>query len=409
MPNLAAALAVAVTSRDVVDAIVRHGAPLVGADSLSIASLQPATGELEVTRSFTCSGGAVAEVQGSERPGRPEPQDVEAFRTRQAVWLRAPSELAEAAARAGNAAGAGVLRAQAWASVPFLVGAEPRGVFGWGFPRPQTFAEEQRSLLWALAQLAGAALERTRLYEHAEEARRRAESAEALAKRIAALQDQVLAVVGHDLRTPLQAISLSVRYLFERGGLADYQAISLARMSTSASRMQHIIRDLVDYSRIHSSGSIALHLEPCRIEEICSRAIAEARILYPEREVDLSLAGSGTGTWDGARVEQLVSNLVVNALQHSPATARVTVRARSDSERLQLIVHNGGPAIPPDLLPHVFDPFRHGGASKGTGLGLFIVREIVSAHGGDIGVSSTERGGTTVVVTLPRAAAPARA
>ncbi|HEX6835245.1 MAG TPA: ATP-binding protein, partial [Polyangia bacterium] len=119
------------------------------------------------------------------------------------------------------------------------------------------------------------------------------------------------------------------------------------------------------------------------------------------------LHGDARGLCDAARMAQVISNLVENALTHGAADAPVSVAIDADGDELTLRVHNYGAAIAPALVPKLFEPFRRGGqkrteARRGLGLGLFIVKQIVLAHGGEVGVESTPGGGTSFVVRLPR-------
>jgi signal transduction histidine kinase len=213
----------------------------------------------------------------------------------------------------------------------------------------------------------------------------------------AADREQLVDVLSHDLRTPLSAIALAAGLL--RGICSDEKQIGyLNRIATSTDRMQRMISDLVRLSSLHAPAPSA---ERCRLDEIARRAVAEVRDAYPDREIRFDASGPVEGTWDGGRLQQVVTNLLVNSVQHAPAPARIAVRASVRDRLAELTVSNDGPPIQDELLPHVFEPFRHGGANGSTGLGLFIVREIVRAHGGCVDVVSTP-GQTTFTVRLPR-------
>lgn len=131
----------------------------------------------------------------------------------------------------------------------------------------------------------------------------------------------------------------------------------------------------------------------------------EIRAGQPDAVVRLQAGGDLRGEWDPDRLAQVVSNLVGNGIQHGSGTP-VTLTARGDGDSVTLAVHNGGPPIPPDVLPFVFEPLARGrGESAGhsIGLGLFIARAIVLAHGGNIQVNSSTDAGTTFTVRLPKA------
>jgi signal transduction histidine kinase len=213
-----------------------------------------------------------------------------------------------------------------------------------------------------------------------------------------------MAVVGHDLRTPLSSILVSSEYLASRGALTAEQERLVRRMTASAKRMSVIIRDLVDFGRVRQGLGVAVNKERADVAEVVRAALAE--LGEPEQgRASLVARGDTFAQCDPGRILQIASNLVANAIRHGGiGTIRVEVVGQ-DTE-VVLSVHNDGRAIAPDLLPHVFEPFRQGGdagADVGsTGLGLFIVREIVAAHGGSVALTSEARRGTTFTVRLPR-------
>lgn len=131
----------------------------------------------------------------------------------------------------------------------------------------------------------------------------------------------------------------------------------------------------------------------------------EIRAGHPDAVLRLQVSGDLRGEWDADRLEQVVSNVVINAIQHGNGTP-ITLTGQEQGNSVTLTVHNGGPPIPPELLPYVFEPLARGraeGASHSIGLGLFIARAIVSAHGGHIQVSSSADTGTTFTIALPKA------
>jgi signal transduction histidine kinase len=138
---------------------------------------------------------------------------------------------------------------------------------------------------------------------------------------------------------------------------------------------------------------------------VCEEAIIEIRAGEPDAVLQLHVSGDLRGEWDADRLAQVVSNLIGNAVQHGGGTP-VTLTGNEDGDAVTLAVHNGGLPIPPDVLPFVFEPLARGngeGATHSIGLGLYIARAIVSAHGGDIRVSSSADAGTTFTMRLPKA------
>jgi signal transduction histidine kinase len=188
------------------------------------------------------------------------------------------------------------------------------------------------------------------------------------------------------------------------------EAVRIAkRILVSAHRMEAIISDLLDLTKMRLGGGIEVKRTVTDAHELCARIVEELQAGYPGREIRLCVEGDGNGRWDASRLEQVVSNLVANALQHGPEDAPVTVASQGGETEWTLSVHNLGEAIPPEALPHLFDPLRRGHDVRGgrpgrrhLGIGLFIVREVVLAHGGIIDATSGPAEGTRFVVRLPR-------
>ncbi len=229
--------------------------------------------------------------------------------------------------------------------------------------------------------------------------------AEREAREVGRLQERLMAIVGHDLRTPLSVIHLGITTALQRGGLAPEQERTLARIARSAQRMRGIIEDLLDYSRARQGQGIPVQKAVVDLGDVCRRALAELRSIAGARELVLSVSGDPRLAADGGRLAQVVSNLVGNAVQHGAGPIEVAVRSAADA--VELSVHNGGAPIPPEVLPQIFEPFRRGdrrgGDEKGSvGLGLFIVREVVRAHGGEVEVRSDASSGTRFTLRLPR-------
>jgi PAS domain S-box-containing protein len=228
-------------------------------------------------------------------------------------------------------------------------------------------------------------------------------------KRRADFEQQLVAIVSHDLRNPLNAIKLSSAIVLRGAGLPPAAHAAVERISRSAERATRMIQDLLDFTRARVGGGIPVVRRPTDLGEVVRRVVDEIRLAYPGRVVTLSASDGTAGPWDGDRVAQVVSNLVSNALTHGAPTGEVAVRIFGGPGEVVLEVHNEGPPIAPDLLPHVFEPYRHGDGQRGQrgslGLGLYIAHEIVHGHGGSISVSSDAQSGTTFAVRLPRVGA----
>ena len=226
-----------------------------------------------------------------------------------------------------------------------------------------------------------------------------------------AFRDQVMGILGHDLRNPLSAITALARVTMQRGDLPGDVRERLAQMDRAAKRSLSMVESLLDFSESRWKGALSIRPVPARPAEIAARVIEELRVANPERVILLELHGQQPFELDPVRIEQVLSNLVGNAMVHgepdTPIEVFVDVR---DSEAL-LAVTNRGPAIPADRAASLFQPFTHGDARpadgnrpRGLGLGLYIVKQIVTAHGGTITFESSAALGTTFIVRLPRRA-----
>jgi PAS domain S-box-containing protein len=228
-------------------------------------------------------------------------------------------------------------------------------------------------------------------------------------KRAAELRERLLGIVGHDLRNPLAAIVMGASLIKSDPQSGPLQIRTAERIQGSARRMQSIIRDLLDLTKARVGGGIEVTPRRTDAHRLCERIVEELRAANPGREMRLATVGNGEGSWDVDRLEQVVSNLVSNALQYGPEDQAVDVESRGTDGEWMLSVHNLGDPIPPEVLPRIFDPFTRGRerAARGTprgsiGLGLFIVHELVMAHRGKVEVASRAGEGTRFIVRLPR-------
>jgi signal transduction histidine kinase len=221
--------------------------------------------------------------------------------------------------------------------------------------------------------------------------------------RVELARDQFIGILGHDLRNPLTAIQMAIEVL---GALPDPYAPVVAVAARSAHRIEAMIRDLLDFARGRLAAGIPIAPRPCDLQAMCDQAVEEMQQAHPDRAIRFEGVGDLRGEWDPDRVEQVVSNLVGNAVAHGSGPVHVT--GRDDGDEVVTTVHNQGPAIPAEAIPILFEPFTRpaaedGGAkSQGLGLGLYIASEIVHAHGATISVASREGEGTTFTIRWPR-------
>ncbi len=228
----------------------------------------------------------------------------------------------------------------------------------------------------------------------------RAESLEHL-RATAEFRERFLGIVGHDLRNPLNAISLSARVLLVSETLPERELKAVRRIASSADRMARMISEVLDFTRSRLGGGMPV--DPCLadLSVISREVLEELEASHPGSRLSLQVLGQGLGEWDAGRLSQVVSNLVGNALQYSPegTPIHITVDGRAEHE-VVLSVHNEGPPISEAMLPRLLEPFRRatrneGHNSGGLGLGLYIVQQIILAHGGTLSAQSHAGDGTT--------------
>jgi signal transduction histidine kinase len=223
--------------------------------------------------------------------------------------------------------------------------------------------------------------------------------------------EKFAAILGHDLRNPLNAI-LTTAQLLQRRATTDEIARPVDRIVASGDRMRRMIDQLLDLARVRGTGGLRLQPRPIDLGELCRHVLDELRAGHPGSSLELVTAGSLVGCWDGDRLAQVLSNLAANAIEHGAPSSVVRVRLDgSDPERVGIRVENQG-AIPAPLLPLLFDPFRNAehrsSKARGLGLGLYISHEIVTAHRGKLTVLSSSADGTCFQVELPKSEEQAR-
>jgi signal transduction histidine kinase len=179
-------------------------------------------------------------------------------------------------------------------------------------------------------------------------------------------------------------------------------------IARGADRMDRMIRQLLDFTRVRFAAGVALERRLCDLSALCRELATDMEVTHPDRRVRCHAPDRCVGLWDRDRLGQVLSNLVGNAIRHGDAGQPIDIAIRDDGDAVALEVHNWGPPIPPDVLPFIWEPFRRGarpaeGAEgAGLGLGLYITHEIVTAHGGVLEVRSSREHGTTFTVRLPR-------
>lgn len=232
-----------------------------------------------------------------------------------------------------------------------------------------------------------------------------AETALSDARRDSDLRDQFIAVLGHDLRSPLQAISVAADALEDEATSARQQQM-LAHIASGVTRMDGLINDVLDFARGRLGGGIPISLrESDTLQADLERVAAEVAIATGCEDIDVQMRIEGSVVCDPGRLSQLLANLLTNAVQHGERSLPVTLRVHAASNRLTLDVHNAG-CIAPDRLSTIFNPFsREKGElpRPGLGLGIYIASEIAKSHGGILDVVSSESAGTVFTFRMPSA------
>jgi signal transduction histidine kinase len=224
-------------------------------------------------------------------------------------------------------------------------------------------------------------------------------------------QNVFMAILGHDVRNPLGAVSMGAQILLYDTTLSTSQQAVAARILDSTTRVNELVGDLLDFSTGHLGGGIPVTPAPYDLAPQCELVVGEMRTFHPERQISLEMNGNLEVEWDRARINQALSNLLANAVQHGAAEQPVWVTVQG-GDQMQITVQNQGTVMDPAHLRTLFDPAkrfamrpaaeRSQGGNDNLGLGLYITREIVTAHGGRIQLSSSADEGTTFTLTLPR-------
>jgi signal transduction histidine kinase len=283
----------------------------------------------------------------------------------------------------------GTTETEHFLGVPLVVAGEVTGLLAVAMSTSRSQPEDVEWLLSALADQAAVALEKTRLDQTAE------------------FRERLIGIVSHDLRNPVSVIKMAATALRRREHLAPQVVDKLvARINDSADRVAAMIHDLLDYTQARLGGSIPLSRKAGDLHAIVRQVVEDLQTAHPDRVFELQHEGVAQGLWDAGRMAQVVGNLLSNAIAYSPVGSVVRVSTRNEGDAVVLLIQNEGTPIRPDLLPRLFEPMQRASAegdnaSRSIGLGLYIVKHVVEAHGGTVGVRSEPATGTELRVRLP--------
>ncbi len=239
-----------------------------------------------------------------------------------------------------------------------------------------------------------------------------AESIVSYSERVEHSREIFLGILGHDLRTPLHAVAMVAGILETHGELSGLALKMASQIAMSVREMERMIADLLDFTGTRLGAKMTVSRAAIDLELLCKEVLEELRAVHPARDFTFETAGEAAGEWDRSRVRQLISNLLGNAVQHGSTTTPIHLFLKAEGDDVLIGVRNQGPAIPRDAIALIFDPLRRNANDELTrpagsiGLGLYIAREVASAHGGTIHVTSDEEK-TVFVVRLPRGNSPA--
>lgn len=388
------ALSEALTLSEVADVIVTQGMAALGAMAGSVRQLSPDGNTLVALQVVGYPPDLVKQWEHIPLDA-PVPMAA-AVRIARPILIESEAEVAARWPQFVDAFTA--LRYQAMALLPLMAAGKPIGTMSYGFATSHTFNADDRSFLEALAQQCAVALERGRLYQQAKEAIQ--------------IRDQFLSIAAHELKTPLTALSGQVQLTqrrLARGELAPERlARSISIMARQADRLDAMVRALLDVGRIER-GQFVLELQRVNLVELIARVADELRpdldqhtLVYEPGPQEISMLG------DPLRLEQVLQNLLSNAVKYSPRGGVISIQVEQQATTAVLAVADQGVGIPAAALSQLFQRFyRASNATthqiSGMGIGLYVVREIVSRHGGTVDVASAEGSGSVFTITLPLA------
>lgn len=404
MTQMTGALTQALTPAAVTDVIIAHLDQAFPIRGIWVMLLSEDGEWLELERAHGYSAQAIARWRRIHRTST-----MPAARTvamAEPLWIDPPNAGVPSLAADGQPA-SGTL-----AAIPLVVNRQPIGCLCLRFTAVDCVAPDERALLYTLARYYAQALQRARLDEAERQARLDAEAA-------VDLRDQFLSVAAHELKTPLTSLlgtaQLLQRSLARRDDLGERDRWALQVIQDQSWRLHQMILTMLDISRIQE-GQLAIVRAPVDLADLARRVLRELQLIQGPYVLQLHVADDAELVVDGdeLRLEQVLQNLLQNAIKYSPSGGDIAVGLDQDGDYAQITVRDHGVGIPADALPHLFDRFYRAEnidrrKISGLGVGLYVVGEIVQQHGGEVLIDSAEGHGSTFTVRLPLRLARERA
>jgi signal transduction histidine kinase len=396
LQRVTAALSGAVTPDEVAQVILTHGVVAVGATGGGVARLAEDGATLQIIGTV---GHAPPEPYRRELPLAANTPLATAARTGESVWIESTAawqEFDPATARVVMEAGG-----SSWAALPLLAEGRVLGSLGLAFSAPRPFDEDERALLLALSDQCAQSLRRALLYEAERIAREQAQEA-------TRIRDEFLSVASHELRTPLTSLQaraqLAIRRI-NRDGVANVAQVTTAfdEIRRQTERLGALITQLLDVSRLQA-GRLTLTRGRLDLVALVSEVIASLPE-NAEHSVELRAPAHLLAEADGLRLEQVLTNILDNAVKYSPNGGRIEVGVRALGPlAAEIAVRDHGLGIPPERRAAIFERYYRAHTDSyqsGLGLGLYISRQIVELHGGTITAEFPDDGGARFVIVLP--------
>jgi PAS domain S-box-containing protein len=219
-------------------------------------------------------------------------------------------------------------------------------------------------------------------------------------------EQELVGMVSHDLRNPISVIMMGASVLQRRADTSPEAQRTLSKIINNSERMVRMVSELLDFTQARLGGAIPVQRRREDMHQLARLALDSVQMAFPDRKFTLETHGDGAGEWDPDRIVQILTNLLTNAIDYSPADSMIQITSHGEESHVRLSFHNSGEPIPEAVLPVIFEPFRRGNKAKtsngNVGLGLYIVKQLVDAHQGRIEVSSQPDTGTTFNLTMPR-------